>query len=115
MLPSPLRVSVSQRGYRPGKLYKGRGTAHRGAYTAVAPVVYGFMAWTPDTTAEPWREGYGSFLFADIHATRAEILRQLSDPRTTQIQVRTNQDRCLFVINRKADGSSTIYSTLEDN
>jgi hypothetical protein len=106
---SPLRLTVAQRGFRPGKVYKGRGPAHKGAYTAIAPVTFGFVAWSSDTTAEPWREGFGSFLLSDIHKTRAAIAGFLADARTTQIQVRNNQDRCLFVINRTADGRSTIY------
>jgi hypothetical protein len=106
---SPLRLVVAQRGYRPGKVYKGRGATHKGAYTAIAPVTFGFVAWSADTTAEPWRDGFGSFLLSDIHKTRAAIAGLLADARTMQIQVRDNQDRCLFVVNRTADGSSTIY------
>jgi hypothetical protein len=106
---SPLRLVVAQRGYRPGKVYKGRGPAHKGAYTAIAPVTFGFVAWSSDTTAEPWRDGFGSFLLSDIHKTRAAIAGFWQTRGPCRYRSGNNQDRCLFVINRTADGRSTIY------
>jgi len=105
----PFRVLVSQRGWCKGRTYAGRGPQHKGAKSVIEPVIWGFVAWTADTTAEPWREGFGSFLFGDIHKTREAISRYLADARTTQISVRTNQDRTLFVYNRHADGRITSY------
>lgn len=103
----PFRVMVAAQGWECGRTYKGRGPNHKGAYTAIKPLAYGFTAWTEDTTAEPHRAGFGSFCFGSIHATRAEVVRQLANPRVHQVQVRTNQDRTLFVYNRRADGRIT--------
>jgi hypothetical protein len=105
----PFRVLVSQRGWIHGRTYRGRGAANWGAKSVIEPMIFGFVAWTEDTTAEPRRAGFGSFLFGSIHAARAVILAYLADSRTIQVSVRTNQDRTLFVYHRAADGRVTSY------
>lgn len=108
-LKQPFRIVVIKSAIARGRLYRGRGNAFRGAYSAIAMCDIAFVAWTNDTTAEPWREGFGTFLFAGIHAVRAEVIRQLADHRTRQIQIRTNKDRTVLVINRRGDGQATHY------
>jgi len=110
----PFRVVVVQHGWQRRRVYNGRGPNHKGAYTAIAPVKYAFVYWTEDTSAEPWRAGYGSFCLAGIHATRRAVEHALADPRTYQISIRTNQDRTWFVVNRHADGRVTSYDARED-
>ena len=110
----PFRVVVSCAGWQRGRTYNGRGPQHKGAYSAIAPTTYAYIYWTPDTTAEPWREGFGSFGLAGIHRTRAAVLEVLADPRTRQVSIRTNQDRTWFVINKHEDGRVTSYDAREN-
>jgi len=51
----PYRVLVSARMFRRGRLYKGRGPAHKGAYCAIEPCIGGYVLWNPDHTVESSR------------------------------------------------------------
>lgn len=111
---STYRVAVVGRVWRRGRVYRGRGPAARGAYTAVELAAGAWCAWTLDRTAEPWRLAVsGTSCFAGgvraVQAARAA----LRDPRVTQVQIRTNQDRKILVYNRSSDGKVTYYGADE--
>lgn len=110
----PYRILVSAVGFRRGKLYKGRGPHHKGAHSKIEPMTYGYVAWTPDQTAEPSRwPGSGTFLFNGLHVAYREVHRILREPRTRQVQIRTNQDRTLYVWNKYDDGRITGHWAAE--
>lgn len=107
---TPYRLIVSARGYRRGRVYKGRGPLHKGAYTRIEPCAYAYLAWTPNQVAEPWRlTGGGTFLFAGLHVVRSEALRLLALSATEQVSIRTNQDHTVYRFVKRADGSIIGY------
>jgi len=69
----------------------------------------GFHAWTPDTTAEPWRAGSGSFCFAGGLRAIATARYHLRGADVRQVQIRTNQDRKILIYNKHDDGTITHY------
>lgn len=101
--------------YPAGKPYRviaaatGSRTIGRGKRRRTEQTSYGYVLWTADTSAEPWREGYGSFCFSGLHRVRAAALSELQKPEVHQVQVRTNQDRTLYVWNKHSNGQITGY------
>lgn len=110
----PLRVCVFGHVWQRGRLYAGRGPNNRGARTAIEPILAGWHAWTPDTTAEPHREGYGSFCYLGGLRALAAARRAFRQSGVTQVQIRTNQDRKVLIFNRRNDGRIDCYSGLDD-
>ena len=108
-IPRVFRVVAFGTCYRPGRLYKGRGTSHKGAYTAIERVGMGYAVWSTDTTAEPWREGYGSFVHTGgIRCMRDMIRAEMSRPGITQIAIKTNQDREFARVYRQVNGTIRV-------
>ena len=66
--PKPYRIVVSANGFQRGCLYAGRGSAHKGAYTKITPIRYGYILWTEDQTvgAAARLPGAGSFAFVKM-------------------------------------------------
>ena len=78
---------------------------------AVFTETRGYQLWTPEQHFSEGRlPGAGSFLFPGIHAARRAALDTFLRPDTVQVQVRTNQDRTVYLWNKWRDGSITGYS-----
>jgi hypothetical protein len=102
---TPYRVNVFARGFRPvGKPSKKNG------YTKIALSEYGFQLWTE---VQAYREARlpsaGSFLFPGLHAVRQAALDALAKPNVYQVQIKTNQDRTVYLWNKHRDGRVTGY------
>lgn len=106
------RIVVASTVWRVGRTYKGRGPNAKGAYTAVEPVTAAFDGWISDQSAEPWRlTGSGSFCYAGALRAIAAARQYLRQSATSQVQIRTNQDRKVLIYNKAADGRVTHYAT----
>lgn len=78
------------------------------------PRGFGFVVWNPDHTLEPGRlPGSGCFIWRGVHAARGAAMAIFDDPRVHQVQIRTNQDRALWIYNRHHDGRITGYNPQE--
>lgn len=71
---------------------------------------FGYILWNP---VQVYREARlpdaGSFLFPGLHAVRAAALNELAKPGIHQVQIRTNQDRKVWIFNKQAGGKITGY------
>jgi len=98
----PYRVAVFSMRYRPVKQLKWMTTIER--------VGVGWDLWTPvQAYSEARLPSAGSFLFPGIHAVRRAAMEAFKDSSVHQVQVRTNQDRKVYLWNRQADGRITGY------
>lgn len=101
--------------YPVGKAYRivvcatGAKVVGKGKRRRVERTSYAYIAWQEDTTHDPAREGYGTFCFAGLHRVRHRAMRELGLPEVHQVQVRTNQDRTVYLWNKHADGRITGY------
>ena len=78
--------------------------------TRIEPTQYGYCLWTETQHYQEARlPSAGSFLFPGIHAVRDAAIAELSKPDVYQVQVRTNQDRKVYLWNKHADGRITSY------
>jgi hypothetical protein len=71
-----------------------------------------WCAWSPDQCAsfgEGRLSGSGTFLFAGFIRARQTALRAFANEDVRQVSVRTNQDRTVFVWNRRPDGQVVGY------
>ena len=110
---TPYRICVSAVGFRRGRLYKGRGPTHKGAYSAITPAAYGYVAWNPDHTVETSRlPSSGTFLWPGLHAVRAAAYAELQRAVVQQVSIRTNQDRTVYMYNKYADGRIRGYAPI---
>lgn len=108
-IPRVFRVVAFGTCYRPGRLYKGRGPSHKGAYTVIERIGMGYDVWSPNTTAEPWRDGYGSFVHAGgIRRMRDMIRTEMSRPGITQLAIKTNQNQDFARVYRQTDGTLRV-------
>lgn len=98
---TPYRVLVFESRYVYVRSIKGRGPEARGACSVVEKRAQGYVAFTEDITAEPWRYGRGSFLFAGGLKAVARARQALQAPCTDQVQIRTNQDLTVITLRRK--------------
>ena len=99
---TPYRVNVSAQGWRITKRLK--------RVTRIEPIGYGYQLWTEKQSyCEARLLSAGSFLFPGLHAVRAAALSELSKPHVHQVQVRTNQDKKVYLWNKHADGRVTGY------
>lgn len=105
---TPYRLVVTFHAWRQLGIRKGRADG-RGMHCRVEPTIAGYIYWTPNTVAEPAREGYGCFLLYGGLRAVATVRRIFRDHRVRQVSLRTNQDRTLLVYNRQADGRVTHY------
>lgn len=100
----PYRILVFAHGFRPGK--------RRKTFTEIVPSQYGYMGWTPLQTYDKGARlpNAGSFLYPGIVAVRKAAMVYLAIPSTHQVQIRTNQDRKVYLWNKHPDGSITGYA-----
>lgn len=69
----------------------------------------GYFGWTSRREFDEARlPDAGSSLFSGLRAIRA-VRDYLALPGTHQVQLRTNQDRLLYVWNKHTDGRITCY------
>ncbi len=104
MALTPYRVIVCQQVSK---------TTGRGPKRKTTMIGSAFVAWNPDASIEPGRlANSGSFLWPGIHAARAVAMDYLTQLGTTyhQVQVRTNQDRTVYLWNKSSDGRITGYA-----
>lgn len=101
----PYRVNVFANGWRAsGKPNK------RNGFTRIERTQYGYTLWTHEQAYQEARlSSAGSFLFPGIHAVRRAAMDALQRPNTYQVQVRTNQDRLVYLWNKHADGRISGY------
>ena len=98
----PYRINVFANGFRPVKRLKNR--------TVIEPTTYGYQLWQPTQTYQEARlPNAGSFLFAGMHEARRAAMAALAIPATTQVSIRTNQDRQVYRYFKQADGRITGY------
>lgn len=78
-------------------------------------VSYGYLGWTArqEFDAGARLPGAGSFLFSGLRCVRA-VRDYLALPETHQVQIRTNQDRTLYIYNKHSDGRITGYAPEQD-
>lgn len=103
---TPYSVNVFARKFQPvGK------PRSRDGYTRIAPCEYGYMLWTPEQTE--WDAARlpsaGSFTFVGLFRVYRAAMEALQQSGVYQVQVRTNQDRLLYVWNRHVDGRVSGY------
>src|SRR5271157_1209126 len=95
----PFRLAVFARDTRPVQASRAK---------AGLASSYGFFGWTP---VKSYREARlpsaGSFLYPGIVAVRKAAMDYLAQPNVFQVQVRTNQDRKVFIWNKHEDGTVT--------
>jgi hypothetical protein len=92
------RIVVCARRVLPGRTLRGRGPRQRGAQTRIEVASVAWIGWHDDHTVEPGRlAGSGSFSFPGIRAAYTAVRRYLAEPGVHQVQLRTNQDRKLYV------------------
>lgn len=76
---------------------------------------FAYFGWTP---RQHYREARlpsaGSFLFPGMFAVRRAAMEYLALPDTRQVQIRTNQDRRVWLFNKQPDGRITGYCNRED-
>lgn len=93
-------------------------TTGKGKHTRTKVISFGVVAWNSDEIArtmyDPGRlHGAGTFCWPGLHAVRREAMRLLAG-EYTQVQVRTNQDRVLYIWNKHSDGRISGYNPQED-
>ena len=93
MTKTAYRILVSGQGWRHGRLVRGKHP-----YTKVEPTTMSWVAWNLDHTVESARlPGSGSFVWPGLHAVRTEALRLMAASNVSQVSIRTNQDRSIYV------------------
>lgn len=98
----PYRITVFATKLSAGRRYK--------KYTQLVQRHYAFDGWHEEQSYQEARlPGAGSFLYPGIFAARAAALEFLALPGTTQVQVKTNQDKKVYLFNKHADGTVTGY------
>ena len=103
---TPYRIAVAATGTQ----IKGKGKQQRTVTTH-----YAYMGWTADQSAEPHRlQGSGTFMYLGGLRVVAAARKYLALPETTQVQIRTNQDRKVLVYHKHADGRVTCRATIDD-
>lgn len=101
---TPYRVQVSRWQYRPA------GRPRKNGFTPIQKVGTGYDLWTPEQSYQEARlPSAGSFLFPGLFAVRAAALAEFAKPGVHQVQIRTNQDRIVYIFNRRADGQVSGY------
>jgi hypothetical protein len=103
--PRPYRIIVAATGQR---------TVGRGKWQRTQTIGYAVVAWNGDDEArklfDPGRlPGAGTFCWPGLTAARRAALAQFADPTVHQVQVRTNQDRPVYLWNRHSDGRISGY------
>lgn len=79
------------------------------------PTTYGYFGWTPiQSYREARLPSSGSFLYPGIVAVRKAAMEYLSQPEVTQVQIRTNQDRKVYLWNKHKDGRISGYAPSND-
>ena len=81
------------------------------------PVAYGYQVWSPvqlQSFGEGRLPGAGTFFFAGFLQARQAARKAFDNPAIHQTQIRTNQDRTVFVWNRQTDGRVTGYNAERD-
>ena len=110
LLMTPYRIVVCARRVIPGRELRGRGPRQRGALTRIEVAQVAWIGWHADHTVEPGRlAGSGSFCFPGIRTAYTAVRRYLEEPGVHQVQLRTNQDRTLYVWHRNG-GRVTWYA-----
>lgn len=86
-------------------------TEHRRPYRVVVfTAKYAYELWTPEQHYQEARlPSAGSFLFPGIHRVREAAILALALQDTRQAQIRTNQDRKVWLFNKHPDGRITGY------
>lgn len=98
----PYRIVVFARGPLPG--------SQRHPSRARRVAEYAYMGWNPmQHFSEGRLPGDGSFLYPGIFAVRREAMKYLALPETQQVQIRTNQDRTVYLFNKHIDGRISGY------
>ena len=101
----PYRILVSTTRLVPGRKRK--------TYTELKPMHYGYMGWTEHQAYRESRlPSAGSFLYPGVHEVRLAALAYLSQPHTTQVSIRTNQDKTVYVFIKRLDG--TLYGYMPE-
>ena len=78
--------------------------------TTIARQGWGILGWNPENAHEPGRlPGSGSFTWIGCRAARRAALEFLAQPEVSQVQIRTNQDRTIYVWNKQSNGRLTGY------
>lgn len=76
---------------------------------------YAYHGWTSTQHyIEARLPNAGSFLFPGLYAVRRAAMEYLALPETHQVQIRTNQDRKLYLWNKHADGTISGYRPEND-
>ena len=102
---TPYRIAVAAKRYFP----VGRMNPRTG-FTKMTLREFAYDLWTPTQSYQEARlPSAGSFLFPGIHAVRRAAMHALALPGVTQVQVRTNQDRIVYLWNRSTDGCISGY------
>lgn len=103
---TPYRIAV----FASGTQTKGKGKRQRAITTH-----YAYMGWTADQSAERSRlEGSGTFLYNGGLRVIVAARKYLALPETTQVQIRTNQDRKVLIYFKHADGRIVCHATTDD-
>ena len=99
---TPYRLVIFASRYAPKKKLK--------RHTVIERIQYGYDGWTP---VQYYREARlpsaGSFLYPGMHAVRRAAMEALAIPNVTQVSVRTNQDKKVYIFNKNSDGRITGY------
>lgn len=99
---TPYRLVIFANRYTAKKRYK--------KYTAIERVGYAVMGWTSTQYYQEARlPSAGSFLYPGLHAVRNSALDALAQPGVYQVQIRTDQDRKVYLYNKHSDGRITGY------
>ncbi len=102
LLPTPYRIVV----FTQATVTTGKGKRQKTKTVGSA-----YMGWTPRQAYQEARlEGAGSFLYPGIRAVRYAAYEYLALNETHQVQIRTNQDRKVYIFNKHADGRISGYA-----
>lgn len=99
----PFRLAVFARGMSSARKSRTR--------TEIEPGTYGIFGWTPVQSYHEARlPSAGSFLYPGIFAVRKAVMEYLAQSNVVQVQVRTNDDRKVYIWNKHEDGTITGYA-----
>jgi|SRR5271166_4570596 len=78
--------------------------------TTIERTIVAWISWTPTQAYQEARlPSAGSFLYPGIFAVRRAAMDAFKDSSVCQVQVRTNQDRKVYLWNRHSDGRISGY------
>ena len=102
----PYRLVVCADRFRPVKRLK--------RMTMIEKTTVAWFSWTPEQFYQEARlPGAGSFFYPGLFAVREAAMDAFKDSSVRQVQVRTNQDKKLWLWNRHSDGTISGYNPQE--